>query len=186
MAWLEKRGETFRIQFRFGGRSHQVAVKTRDEATARRCLSRFEDILWDVHRGRLHIPAGADIGLFLLSDGRIETRPEPPASDETDVKSAITVADLFRLYQTQLTPGAKESNTLRCEAIHLRHLARVLGPGLALAAVGTTTIQRYVDARVTERYRGRPINPVTVRKEVATFITVWNWGQRRDHVPARL
>jgi integrase len=182
MAWLEKRGETFRIQFRFGGKPRQVALKTGDEAAAKRCLSRFEDTLGDVHRGRLVVPDGADIGLFLLSDGKIDrapAKPDPEPAPETT--AAGTVGDLFALYQTHLTPGAKEENTRRCEAIHLRHLTRVLGGGLALAEVTTAAVQRYVDVRTAEKYHGKPINPVTVRKEVATLVTVWNWGHRRGH-----
>jgi integrase len=37
-------------------------------------------------------------------------------------------------------------------------------------------LQRHVDARARKRYRGRPLSPVTLRKEMATFRACWNWG----------
>ena len=180
MPWLEKRGEKYRIKFRFGGAARQVALKTGDEAAAKKCLARFEETLGDVLRGRLEIPAGADVGLFLLSDGKLERKPAAPAAPGT----SPAVADVFALYRAHLTAGSKEANTLKCEGIHLRHLARVLGPRTPAPQVTAAAVQAYVDRRAAEDYRGRPIKPQTIRKEVATLITVWNWAQRRGVVPA--
>ena len=178
MPWLEKRGKAFRIKFRFGGRVRQVALKTGDEATAAECLVTFKRTLQDVHRGRLEIPAGADVGVFLLSDGKLDRKPSAVA-----VPPPLTVGGLFGLYQAGFTPGAKEANTRRCEAVHMRHLGRLLGGGLPVERVTTAAVQAYVDRRAGERYRGRPIKPQTVKKEVATLVTVWNWAHRRGHAP---
>lgn len=177
MAWLEKRGEKFRIKFRHGGRSHQVALKTDDESEARGSLARLEENLRLLERGRIDPPAGANLGLFLLTDGRVTGKkvvapPEP------------TLAELFEHYAKNLTAGSKEANTRKCESIHMRHLERLLGGKTPVARVTTAVVQGYVDRRAAEKYRGRPIKPQTIKKEVATLLTVWNWAARRDHVPA--
>jgi hypothetical protein len=53
MAWVEKRGQHFRIVFRFGGKKCQVALKTNAENVSDTCLTRFEENLRLVERGRL-------------------------------------------------------------------------------------------------------------------------------------
>ncbi len=64
MPWLEKRGGTYRVKFRFGGKVRQAALKTGDETVASTALAKFEETLSDVLRGRLKIPDGADVCLF--------------------------------------------------------------------------------------------------------------------------
>jgi hypothetical protein len=114
MAWLEKRGDKFRIKFRYGGRSHQVSLKTDDESEARGNLARLEENLRLLERGRIELPAGADVGLFLVTDGRVTGKPA--------VTHKPTVADVFALYTKNLTAGAKEANTRKCESIPMRDL----------------------------------------------------------------
>ena len=74
MASLEQRGNRFRVIFRLGGEKHRVSVNSPDKKDAEACLVRLEENLRLVERGRLTIPDGADVGLFLLSDGRLEQR----------------------------------------------------------------------------------------------------------------
>ena len=66
MAWVEKRGERFRIAFRFDGRKKYVSLNSDDRRDAEICLSRFEDNLRLVERGRLkRLPSGdvTEVGL---------------------------------------------------------------------------------------------------------------------------
>lgn len=115
MPWLEKRGGTYRVKFRFGGKVRQAALKTGDETVAKTALAKFEETLSDVLRGRLKIPDGADVGLFLLSDGKLDKKPL-----HVDAPPALTVGELFTHYQTHLTSGAKEANTRKCEGVRRR------------------------------------------------------------------
>ena len=178
MPWLEKRGGTYRVKYRFGGKVRQAALKTGDETAAKTALAKFEETLSDVLRGRLTIPDGADVGLFLLSDGKLDKRPV-----HVDAPLALTVSELFAHYQTHLTPGAKEANTRKYEGVHIRHLTRLLGGKTAVEKIGTAQVQEYVDRRAAEKYRTKPIKPQTVRKEVATLSTMWNWAHRRGRAP---
>ena len=41
MAWLETKGDVYRIRFRFGGAKHLCALSTSDETEAKDALSRF-------------------------------------------------------------------------------------------------------------------------------------------------
>ena len=49
-------------------------MKAAERKDAEACLVRLEENLRPVERGRLAVPDGADIGLFLLTDGRPERK----------------------------------------------------------------------------------------------------------------
>ena len=99
MAWLEQRGDTFRIAFRFRGEKFRVNLKATEPKEANGCLSRLEENLRLVERGRLDVPPGADLGLFLISDGKLEKPVE--------LVRAVRLSELFQTYQTEFTVGAK-------------------------------------------------------------------------------
>src|SRR5262249_25768251 len=139
MASLERRGNRYRVIFRLGGRKHHVSVKATDEKDAEACRVRLEENLRLVERGRLTVPAGADLGLFLLSDGKLEKPVE--------VVRGVRLSELFETYQTQFTAGAKELITREMEDIHMKHLARIIGGEVLLSSVTAGTIQQFVDAR---------------------------------------
>lgn len=177
MAWLERRGDCFRVAFRFGGKRFGVNLKETAQKDAEACRIRLEENLRLVERGRLAVPAGADLALFLLSDGKLEKAVEPVRS--------VRLCELFRFYQTQFTKGAKEVITRAMEDIHMKHLVRILGGETLLSEVLPGTVQRFVDVRCRENHFGKPIKPRTVRKAVATFRFVWNWAFRQGHIPMK-
>jgi len=177
MAWLEKRRESYRVVFRFRGERYHVNLKATDEREANGCLARLEDNLRLVERGRMTVPVGADLGLFLLSDGKLEQAVE--------IVRQITLGEMFETYKTEFTAGAKEAITREMENVHLKHLDRILGGKMAVMTVTAGTVQRFVDIRSQELHLGHPIKPKTVRKAVATLRFVWNWSYRRGAVPTK-
>jgi integrase len=177
MASLEQRGNGFRIIFRLGGRKHHVSVTATDRRDADACRVRLEENLRLVERGRLAIPDGADVGLFLLTDGRLEQKVK--------VERPMRLEEMFDLYRREFTAGAKEAITREMENIHLNHLTRLIGGETPVAAVTAGTIQRFVDDRSRELHRGHPVKPKTVKKAVATLRFVWNWAFRRGAVPSK-
>ncbi len=177
MASLEQRGNRYRVAFRHGGQKYQVAVKAGDGKEAEACLARLEENLRLVERGRLTIPEGADVGLFLLSDGKLEQRVK--------TVKVMTVGELVAKYKATFTVGVKEKNTARTETIHLGHAERILGSATPISQVISASLQAYIHARVATKYNGRSINPQTIKKEVATLRYVWNWAFRNNHVGSR-
>lgn len=177
MAWLEQRGDKFRIAFRFRGEKFRVNLKETEPKEANGCLARLEENLRLVERGRLDVPPGADLGLFLISDGKLEKPVE--------LVRAVRLSELFKTYQTEFTASAKELITRAMEDIHMKHLSRILGGQTLLADVTPGTVQRFVDDRSREQFNGHPIKAKTVRKAVATFRFVWNWAFRQGHVPTK-
>lgn len=177
MASLEQRGNGFRIIFRLGGRKHHVRVKVTNQKDADACRVRLEENLRLVERGRLAIPDGADVGLFLLSDGRL--------GQKIRIERPVRLDEMFDLYRTEFTAGAKEAITRKMEDVHLKHLARLIGGKSPVAAMNALTVQQFVDRRSQELHRGQPVKAKTVRKAVATLRFVWNWAYRRGSVPTK-
>jgi site-specific recombinase XerD len=177
MAWLERRRQHFRIVFRFRGERHNVNLKATAQKEANACLARLEENLRLVERGRLAVPDGADFGLFLLSDGKLE-KP-------VQLVRSVTLAKMFADYQTHFTAGAKESKTRYNEDIHMKHVARILGGETLVTEVTAGTVQQFVDVRSRELHQGQPVKAKTVRKAVATFRFVWNWAHRKGTVPTK-
>ncbi len=177
MASLEQRGNRYRVIFRLGGTKHHVGVNAADRKDAEAGLARLEENLRMVERGRLAVPDGADVGLFLLTDGRLERK--------VSVQRAVRLAEMFETYRTQFTAGAKEVITRQMEDIHLKHLTRLIGGDMSVAAVTAGTVQQFVDARSRETWNGHTVKAKTVKKAVATLRFVWNWSHRQGHVPTK-
>lgn len=177
MAWLERRGERFRVVFRFRNRKFHVNLKASEPKEADACLARLEENLRLVERGRLAVPPGADLGLYLLTDGKLD--------QPVELARTVRLAEVFETYHTEFTAGAKEAITWEMENIHLNHLARLIGGATPVAAVTAGAVQQFVDARSRELHLGHPVKPKTVKKAVATLRFVWNWAHRRGLVPTK-
>jgi integrase len=174
MAWLEKKGEVFRIRFRFGGAKHLCALGTTDETEAQESLALFEANLRLIDRGIIEAPPqSADLGLYILSGGKHTQCP----ADVPRPKRA-TLKDLFDGYLTSFPKESKEENTWKTETIHIGHFRRLLDVNLPLVEVTQKTIQNYINARTREtgKYE-KKVSRETVRKELGTLSSIWNsWG----------
>ncbi|MCY2952551.1 MAG: hypothetical protein NTU53_11325 [Planctomycetota bacterium] len=160
MAWLEKRGNRFRIKFRYGDRELRYPLKTASQDDADAALSRLVENLALLNRGRLELPEGADIGLFLLSDGKLTRKPKI---------ESVSFKEYFKRYRER--QDGKEKNTRDTEKIHMAHLERLLSPR-TVQAVTTADLQGYVDKRSQEG-----VSHTTIKKEIGTFAAIWNkWG----------
>jgi len=171
MAWLETKGDVFRIRFRYGGAKHLLALHTSDKKEADESLARFEANLRLIERGIIDPPpAAVDLGVYIVSGGKLTGRPT-----ESTRPARVTLGILFDSYLSSFPKGAKEASTWKTETIHIGHLRRLLDMRLTLAEVAQKTIQEYIDARTQEiGLRKRPISRETVLKELGTFSAVWN------------
>jgi integrase len=173
MAWLEQHPTSghFKICFRWGGRKLKKTVKTDDPAKAQNALARFNENLNLLERGRIELPPNADIGTFLLSDGKltgkVDTAPSP---------KALTLGEIRDRYLAVHANGAMEANSLDTVRIHLRHVIATLGISFRVELLALADLQSHIDRRARKRYRGRPLSAVTLRKELATFRACWNWA----------
>jgi integrase len=170
MAWLEQRGNTYRIKFRHSGQHFQCAVPAADRDEAVDCLSRFKENYRLFMRGRLQPPVDADLGLFLLTDGKLNHTPV--------VKRSTTLGELFDHYRTHHPAGIKEANTKQMEEYHMKHLEGVLKKSTPLCDINRQKLQEYISTRSKKKsHLGTNISQTTILKEIRTLAYVWNnWG----------
>jgi integrase len=175
MAWLEERRGLFSLFYRHGGRRYRHATGTRDGREAEAMRRRLEANLLDLENGRLALPEGADLTVFLLSDGRTVRSAATP--------EVLTLADLLARYR-EAHGRALEANSLRTHAYQSAHLVRTLGEKFPARTLTLSDLQRHVDRRARVKGRGgRPLSPVTLRKEVQLLSAAWGWGAVRGLVP---
>jgi integrase len=174
MAWLEKKGDVFRIRFRYGNAKHFLALNTADKKEAHDSLARFEANLRLIEQGIIDVPpAEADLGVYIISAGKLKSR-----ASQSPVVERITLAKLFDSYLSSFPRAAKEPRTWQTETTHIGHLRRLLDTRLSLSEVSSKTLQAYVDARSLENGKGKKsVRRETIHKEIGTFSSVWNkWG----------
>jgi integrase len=175
MAWLDKRGNSFRVVFQVGGHTFKRSLRTTDRREAAGRIAAVERRIAMVERGELAVPDGVDLTAFLVDDGK--------AQPLVVAKPPLTLKELIDSFRSALPPGSIEANSLYTLNIHLAHVLRVLRPTTPLSNVTFETLQQYVNARskATGR-RGQPISATTIKKELSSFSSVWNWALRMGHV----
>jgi integrase len=174
MASLEKRKGGYRVVFRYAGRKYSRSLITSQLTAARASIARLEDNLRRLELGLLSPPPEADLCEFLLSDGRLAAR-------ET-ASSVRTLSDLAAVYFASLPKGSLEESTVYGMQIHVKHLKRILGRNLAVDAMKAADLQRYIEKRSRQKTRSRrPISPATIKKEIVTLRTIWNWTKNMGH-----
>jgi integrase len=169
MASIQKKGDGWYCQFTHRSRRHTFAIGKVDEAEARAVASRADYVLMRLKQGLMEFPAGADIVAFVQHDGRL------PAA-KTDVPALVTFRQFRDDYLKTVGRGSIEANTLDTVKIHLDHFAETLGDRFPMADLTLGHLQRHIDRRRSD------VVGVTIKKEVDTLRTAWNWSARMGKV----
>jgi integrase len=174
MATILQQGDRYYCYFvHYGKRfSFPLGKVKRSEADAK--ADQVDYLLLRLKQGLLHVPPGMDIIQFLQSDGK-------PAADAPLRRDETTLAFLRDAY-FKSHDATLERSTVTGMAIHFRHLIATLGERFPLERLTLADLQRHADRRHRMLHRGRPIGPATIKKELVTLRTVWNWGRHFDFV----
>lgn len=159
----------YHVCFRFGGRRYKRSLKTKESRKAETKLRRLQENIELVQSGRLEIPEAADPPVFLLSDGKLNRSQKP--------EERLRLAELFQRYFDSIPDDSLEETTIGGMQTHQRHLHRHLGVNLLIDTISRETLQDYVHRRSKAKgIRGRKLSPATIKKELVTLRTVWNWA----------
>ena len=169
MAALELRNKTYRVVFMYAGKKYAYSLETGESDMAEALRGGVEKTLMLMGQGLLKLPEGADVINFVKVGGKVE-EIAPPVIERLSLKKLITG------YLESHANGAMVQNSLATVRMHLGHFTTTLGERYEVQSLSLQDLQRHVDKRAKKRYRGRPLSPVTLRKEMATFRACWNWG----------
>jgi hypothetical protein len=115
-----KKGKA-RFFFRFGGKQFNKTRKVESDRAADRLRALIEETIGDLERGKLSMPPDADPVAFILSGGKVTTKPTLVRTEP----KVVTLGDLFDLYRTDPPPHL-EGSTRKMQEIHFRRLLEVL------------------------------------------------------------
>jgi integrase len=166
----------FHVCFRFRDHRFKRSLKTNIRRKAEAAASRIEENLRLVDEGRIELPDGVDVPVFLLSDGKLAEKPR--------ISRTITAGSLFHQYTEAIPDDSLESTSLATMKIHMKHITRILGESQMLRPLGKSDLQQYVTQRSREPGRKGTISAATIRKEIATFGSLWNWARSEGFVDA--
>jgi hypothetical protein len=95
---LDPKSGRYYIRFYYGGQEYKRSIKTKNEVVARGFLGRVEETVQLLEQGWIEMPADADPGRFILSDGKHKSKAV--------VQKLLTLDDLFTLYRLACTLSA--------------------------------------------------------------------------------
>ena len=169
MAFIERRGNRYRIIFRYAGRRYTHSLRTTDPREADALAGGVEKTLLRLQQGLRDLPAGVDLITFLLSNGQRVEKPKPPP-----IRS---LEQLIDRYLQVLGNGAMEENSLDTTRMHLRHFTRTFGASFPLHTLELGHVQQHIDRRARQKgIRNRLLSPTTLKKEITSVRACWNWG----------
>jgi integrase len=177
MASLLLKGDSYYCQFYYLGRRYTVTVGQVGYDEAEDFAGSVGQLLRRIKQRLIHVPAGVAITDFVVSCGKVTPVEEAAAPPEPTSYAAFR-----EKYLDGHRHGAMEDNSFQTVAMHLRHFERTLGPNFPLRQLTLADLQRHVTTRAKQKYRGRHLSPITLRKEVATFRAAWNWAALNDLV----
>ncbi len=174
---IDKRSGFWQIRFYWGGEQQQRSCGTKRRSDAYRTLAAAEDTIQLLKTGRLEMPSDVDPFDWILSGGKL---PSKPASNgKTQDKRFGKICDAYYEDQKQ-----KQDTTLYGETVHIRHLKRLLSSSTPIQNIDLDALRSYRRRRAKQRHRGKPISDATIKKELVTFRQVWIWAKRNGYVKA--
>jgi integrase len=129
----------------------------------------------------IELPPGIDIVEFVQFDGK------PPADvQEAPAESReLTLADFRDRYLATPTDSL-EDRTIEGIGLHFKHLTAALGERFRIRELKLADLQGYVDRRTKAKgTSGKRLSAATIRKELVTLRTAWNWAEKMGMVTGR-
>lgn len=170
MAWHECVNGNYVLCFRIGRKKYRRSLKTNSKEDADDDVRQVEVNLHKIERGYLTLPKGADVISFLLSNGHI--------AEQVTISIPITLKMLFDKYFAALPIGCLEETTISTMKVHRKTLEGYFGKSKIAESIDLIGLQEYVEERSKDNGLNGLLSPTTIRKEVVTLRTVWNWAKQ--------
>ena len=169
----------FIVCFRYQGQQYQRTLRTKDPAAAKAANGRVEDSLYKLTVGELSVPSGIDPGDFIVWGEAAVARARKEAGTANKEKAVPTLARLIELY-LEGNRGLKADSSLGTERSHLNNLKK------CLAAKVEFPVDRIQQSDLDDvlGQRRKNMNPVTVKKERQTIMSLFDWAVRNKYLPA--
>jgi integrase len=174
MATIQNRNDHFRLLFVYHGKRFTLPLGKVPQKVAAAKAAKVDEVLALLKSGYLNVPSDLDIVTFLQHDGK------PPAAATPHRPKRLTLSEARDRYLQTHRNGTLEASTISGMELHFKHLLKTLGSGFALHDLGLADLQKHADRRAAMRFGGKLISSATIRKELVTLRTTWNWAVRMN------
>jgi integrase len=181
MAAIEERCGRYRIHFRWHGRQEKLALGKVSAEEAASKAAQVDYLLMRLKQRLIELPPDVDIVEFVQFDGK------PPADVQAVSAESreLTLAG-FRDRYLATHRESLEDRTIEGIELHFKHLIAALGETFPIRELKLADLQGYVDRRAKAKgMSGKRLSPATIRKEIVTLRTAWNWAEKMGIVTGR-
>ncbi|HEV3164368.1 MAG TPA: hypothetical protein VGZ22_10090 [Isosphaeraceae bacterium] len=181
MAAIQVRNGSCRILFRYSGKQYSYTLGKVTNEEAEKTAHNVEFVLMRLKQGLINLPAGTALVSFVQQGGIVPVT----TNGQPIERHAPTLADLRDRYLETHGNGSLEARTLEGMRLHFKHLAAVLGEYFSIRQLALEHLQGYVDRRTKAKGIRGWLSPATIKKEIVTLRTAWNWGAKMRFVAGR-
>jgi integrase len=180
MATLQKKGNGWYCQFLHHGKRHTITIGHVTKTEARAKSDQVQYLLMRLKQGLIELPPGVDIREFVQRDGKPGPMPGTPAS-----ATLLTLAEFRDSYLTA-NRDSQERRSIEGIESHFKHLLTALGERFPIRELKLADLQGYINRRAKAKgMYGRRLSPATIKKEIVTLRTAWNWAAKMGLVVGR-
>jgi integrase len=168
MAGLQRKGDSWYCTFRYLGQRHTFTVGPVPDDIAEATGRKVDLLLYRLKNRLVEIPSGVSVIDFIQFDGK----PAAPIHD------AHTLGE-FRDKYLATHKASLEKTTLDGIELHFGYFVEAWSEKFPINDLGLLKLQEYVDARTKDAgMNGRKVSAATIKKEIVTLRTAWNWAKR--------
>lgn len=180
MSSLQKKGNGWYCQFLYHGKCHTVSIGAVEETEARAKSDQVDYLLMRLKQRLIELPPGVDIREFLQRDGQV-----PAPAITRDQAGELTLGEFRDRYLTT-NRDSQEKRSIEGIELHFKHLAGALGERFPIRDLKLSQLQDYIDRRAKAKgLYGRRLSPATIKKEIVSLRTAWNWAAKMGLVAGR-
>ena len=180
MPSLQKKGNGWYCQFLYHGKRHTVSIGQVSETEAQAKSDQMNYLLMRLRQRLIELPPGVDIREFLQRDGQVSAR-----GIDTPQTGELNLGD-FRDRYLATNRNSQEKRSIDGIELHFKHLAGALGERFPIRELKLAHLQDYIEGRGKAKgMYGRRLSPATIKKEIITLRTAWNWAAKRGLVTGR-
>ena len=181
MAALQNRNGSFRVFFEYQRKQRVFTIGRVTDAEAKSKADQVDYLLMRLGQGLIELPPGTDIVEFVRQDGKVNLTKDGAVAPA----AKLTLGSLRDRYLETHGNGTLEERTLDGIRLHFKHLQAAFGEAFPIAELALSDLQAYVDRRSKAKGRRGKLSPATIRKEIVTLRTTWNWGVKMGLVSGR-
>jgi integrase len=169
MAGLQRKGESWYCTFRYLGKRYTFTIGPVPDRIAEAAGRKVDLLLYRLKQRLVEIPSGVSVVDFVQFDGKPASAAPPDSHSLGEFRDKYLATHRASL----------EKTTIDGIELHFGYYVEAWGEKCPINELSLLKLQEYVDARTKDAgMNGRKVSAGTIKKEIVTLRTAWNWAKR--------